>query len=681
MSYKNFNQPCVFIAKWSREFGPKVLEYQPNSNEIDLETIAMQIFITYQNFYYNDKEKIINRILFTLPFKNINRRSKIFLDSMDKTENIDNPQAFIIGLLLPDYSSDDLLEKFDNILINIGEDFSNTKNLLLNNYYEEINEIFILEQKVQDSVMSLEEDYSFPNALLDFKQGIEQFTKKNYHPAYFLLKKAYLRFKSENKLDLILETSFALGSVLIQLQKYDTARHYYLDLEELASQLQHKKYYETSLFMAGVCAYKNLDYKEAIKKFSKLETMDLQFINKFNYFFLYGQILRVLEMNANAITILLKTLKISEDLEKSEENQEKYGKLLLELGHTNYNMAIAMMRSGKVDEKTFKSFLNNSIDYYKSSIEIYETINRYPNLIYNYQLIGNIYEYLEDFKLSLESYKKALEYSETSNDIVNRLKSFKLIVRTLVNLELHEVIVKEIDEMLAKIVSYAFIDLYTISGFHRQLGESLHKLGKSKDALSELLIAINIYDKFETPVQESLETLQNIIDIYKESGDQKYIQYYQDQYNTKNDELKELDNKKKISFGLIGEVREVWIFMNMGTQLFAHAPETNFNPQLFGNFLSALTNFSMELASDQLNCITLGSGKYTIYRSEDRPIFILSRSNITTSMNFIEKMLPIIYDEFWKQYQPYLEKFDDDITRFANFEDILEKLDFSELKN
>ncbi|KKN31604.1 hypothetical protein LCGC14_0822390, partial [marine sediment metagenome] len=169
MSYKNFNQPCVFIAKWSGEFGPKVLEFQPNSNEIDLETIAMQIFIVYQNFYYNEKEKIISRILFTLPFKNINRRSKKFLDSLDKTENIDNPHSFFIVLLLPDYSSDDLLEKFDNILINIGEEFSNTKTLLLNNYYEEINELFILEQKVQDSEMSLEEDYSFPNALLDFK--------------------------------------------------------------------------------------------------------------------------------------------------------------------------------------------------------------------------------------------------------------------------------------------------------------------------------------------------------------------------------------------------------------------------------------------------------------------------------------------------------------------------------
>ncbi len=123
MSYKNFNQPCVFIAKWSREFGPKVLEFQPNSNEIDLETITMQIFITYQNFYYDEKEKIINRILFELPIKNINRKSKIFLDSLDKTENVDNPQAFIIGLLLPDYVPDDLLEKFDNILINIGEVF------------------------------------------------------------------------------------------------------------------------------------------------------------------------------------------------------------------------------------------------------------------------------------------------------------------------------------------------------------------------------------------------------------------------------------------------------------------------------------------------------------------------------------------------------------------------------
>jgi len=679
MSYKAFNQPCVFISKWSEEFGPKVVEFQPKSSEIDLETITMQIFIAYQNFYFDDKNKEIERTLFKFPFKNLSRKSRIFLDSLDKSENTENPQAFIVGILFPDYFPDELIEKFDNIIVNIGEDYVNNQLILLSNYYDKIYDLFTLEQKVQDSEMVLEEEYTFPNALLDFKKGIEEFSKKNYHPAYFLLRKVYLKFKAENKIDLILETTFALSSALTQLQKYDVAKDYYNELEDLANQLQHNKYYETAVFMAGVCAYKSLDYIEAIKKFSILETKDLQHINQFNYNYLYGQILRLLEMNENAIIILQKAYTISEQMQKTDEIQEKQGKLLLELGHTNYNMAIAMMKSGKVDETELKSFLSTSINYYKSAIEVWSSLDRYSNLISTHHLIGNIYEYFERHETAIESYRKALEYAEISNDIINRLKSFKLIVQTLVKLELHQVLVKEIDEMLAKIVSYAFIDLYTISGFHRQLGESLYKLGKSKEALSELLIALNIYNKFEDPVQESLDTLQNIIDIYSEDKDEKYINYYQNQYDLIKTAIEDLATKKKKEFGLIGDVREVWIFMNMGTQIFSHAPESSVDPQLFGGFLSALTNFSKELTENYLNGMGIGNDRYTFFRDEDKPIFILARSNITTSMDFIEKILKKIYNEFWNQYSAFLVDFDDEISRFSNFDDILEKMDFSEL--
>ena len=41
MSNKNYTQTCVFIAKWSKEYGPNVLEFQPHSIEIDLETITI----------------------------------------------------------------------------------------------------------------------------------------------------------------------------------------------------------------------------------------------------------------------------------------------------------------------------------------------------------------------------------------------------------------------------------------------------------------------------------------------------------------------------------------------------------------------------------------------------------------------------------------------------------------
>ena len=91
----------------------------------------------------------------------------------------------------------------------------------------------------------------------------------------------------------------------------------------------------------------------------------------------------------------------------------------------------------------------------------------------------NILSQLNKLEQSVESYRKALKYAEITNDVLSRLQIFNLMVQALVKLELHVVIVKEIDEMISKMVSYAYIDLFTIAGFHRQLGHSLFKLDQN----------------------------------------------------------------------------------------------------------------------------------------------------------------------------------------------------------
>ena len=190
----------------------------------------------------------------------------------------------------------------------------------------------------------------------------------------------------------------------------------------------------------------------------------------------------------------------------------------------------------------------------------------------------------------------------------------------LAKLEKHEVIIQEIDIMLSQIVPFAFIDLFTISGLHRQLGESLFKLGKKKEALSELLISLNIYKKFDSPTTEALLRLNTIIEIYKSSEEQKYTQYYEEQYNKLNEKIQLAESSKKL-FDIMRDIKEIWIFDMKGIELFSYAPETEVDPLLFGGFLSALQSFSKELTSKFLSSITMGLDQYIFFRKENFPIF------------------------------------------------------------
>ena len=315
----------------------------------------------------------------------------------------------------------------------------------------------------------------------------------------------------------------------------------------------------------------------------------------------------------------------------------------------------------------------NAINNYEDSIEVSKELDDFSALISTYQLLGNIFNVLNNPSQAVGYYRNALKYAEEINDVVSRFRIFSFIIQTLVNLNLHEVIVKEIDEMLSKMISFAFTDLYTVSSFHRQLGESLFKLGKDKDALSELLISLNIYNKFETPAPEALPTLQLIIDIYKNSNEEKYISYYEDQYNDIKEKIQETEFDKKKAFGILGDVRELWLILEDGTTLFSYTPETSFDPHLFGSFLCALQSFSKELTSENLRLVTMGEDKFTFYFEGEKPYFIMGRSNVRASMNSVKETLQTIYGMFWDQYKQFLSgEFDGFVSRFSSFQNLIQ---------
>jgi len=682
------NDLSAFIALWDKRIGAKIMDFYPKSSQpkFDLEFISSKIFFAFQNLNQDDATRI-KRTFFKLPFKDINRKALILLDVLESNDNKEkDQQSFIVVLLVPVFISDEELDGFKNIISEIGNDYLTTESLIFDKRLEKIEEIFILDEQVRDSEISIDENYSLNEALLDFKNGIEQFSNKKYKQAYFFLKKAYLKFNADNKIKLVLEATFFLSSLLSQLNKYNVAQIYIENLENLSYQLKHQKYYETALFLGGFINYKNEDYENALKKFKKLESLNPKNINKFNFFFLYGRVLRLLKINLDAATFLQKALEESKHLEDSNELKEKKAQVLVELGHINYTSAINTIVSGKLNQSFYKSSLLKSIKYYEDAIKILHEIENYSGLITIYRLIGNIYELIDEYLLAIKNYRKALNFAEQINDIVSRLQIFSLIIQKLSVLGKYDIIIKETDQMLSKTIAYAYLDLFTISNFHRYLGEALFKLGRDKfdkDALSELLISINIYNKFDNPVLESLDTLQMIINIYERSNDaekSKYIDFYTNQYQHIETRIHTIKRTKTGAFNLLKEVKEFWIFTLDGKQLYSHAPETNYNPELFGGFLSALQNFSLELASKNLNSITIGLDQYVIFR-EQHPFYVLGRSSYKTSLYNIEKILKIIHDEFWKNYHMFLEDPDGDIGKFSQFFENFKELNFKDKRS
>ena len=100
-----------------------------------------------------------------------------------------------------------------------------------------------------------------------------------------------------------------------------------------------------------------------------------------------------------------------------------------------------------------------------------------------------------------------------SNDVANKFKVLKKIIQIYVKLNKHELIIKELDRILHETVSVAFMDLSTVAGFHRQLGDSLLQVGQDKEALSELLIALNTYKKFPKLNEDILDHVGTCIDF------------------------------------------------------------------------------------------------------------------------------------------------------------------------
>ena len=672
VSYKD---PIIFISSWNKDLGIKVEHFYPKSMNLDLEQIAMQIFIAYQNFFSIEKDEEINRSIFEIPIKNIIRKAKVLIDSIESERN-NEKIPFIVVILFPDYILNEVLQKFNLIMENVAKWFLKTDDTPLSDEYDKIYELLLSEQRLKDSEIVIDENYTLNLSILDFKKGIEAFSKKKYQQAYVLLRKACLKFKNENNINLVLDSLFFIATALSELKKFTMAQEYYEELESLARSLNHQKYLETALFMEGFCAYKIEDYEFAIQKFTALEKLEKEHVNIFQFYFLYGRILRLTGQNELSLEKFQLALDIRKKLEQTDKDLEKIAQLLVEMGHLYYQMVIEIIKKGDIKQISQNSLLRKAVNYYDDSIIIWKKIENIDRLLIVYLLIGNIYDILNEPDSAIQNYNNSLKYAEISNDVFFRMQIYNQLIQQYQKTEQYKVLIKLLDQVLSNLRAYAFVDLQTISNYHLQLGKSLVKIGKKKEALSEFLIALNIYNQFEHPIGQGLDALQEIINIYKQEGQEKYFNYYMKQYSELQAKIQEYEAKQELhlEFRILNIVKELWFFTIEGVELLSIAPESKMNPQLFGGFISALQALSTELSSEKIRSVTIGSSNFFIYTENNAPIFIIGRSSLLSDENLIERVLKTLYQEFIKEFHPYLENYDGDNSRFPSFLDSIEKM-------
>ncbi len=668
----------LFFAIWDEEEGPEVLNFYPKSSLLDLESLANSIFATYQ-LLWNKPDEQFKKTKVTLPVVNLNRKAHILLDLIHNREVRGGFQPFIVVLLVPDYFTDESLGMFDGVLSKIAKKYMNDQKVLLFEGYEDIEEIYEQKQEFKESKVEIDDYYSYTVAINDFKAGVTLFQTRNYDDAYPLLHKALLKFEKEDHKSLLMEVTYLIASIFAQKKQFNVAENHYLRLELLAEELDHQKYKEMSIFMSGFCAYKNERYVEAIQQFSKIELFKKQFINEFQYHTMYGRALEKLQNYEDSIKKLKFALRIIETQEKTLAIKKQQSQIKYELGIVYYKLAIEKTKeSGIKKQEDFKDILDEAVDYFEQSCDIWKDIGDNKQIISTYSLIGDIFEFLGDDSKFFEYYNTALKHAEKSQIISNQIKLLKRIIQKQAILGLYEENIKSISSILDKFDNYRLFDLHTASILHKHLGMSLVKTNQINEGLTELVIAYEILEKFKEPVDDELQILNRIIILYNKIGDEEKIAYYSEKRDAVSAKLKIKETEKTKKVKNLAILKDIWIFSkSIGIELYSYSIETKVETDLLGGFMTAIQALSQEVAYKNIDSMIFGDDRFTIYHEEDREFYILARSSAKVSEETSEKVLSIVYNRFWKEFSNEINDFVGNVKPFQKFTGILESFDWT----
>ena len=667
-----------FMAIWDDELGPQIIDIYPKSNIGDPEKLAIQIFTLYQVFW-ESPDSAYQRTDFTAPIMNLNKIAKVLLDVIPNIEIRGGFQPFIIVILFPDHFTEEHMNASNEIITRISQDFSRNHAITLKNYYNDITQCLSLKLMIKEPPIEIDELYSYTAAMEDFQAGIKLFQTKNFDQAYSILKKVLLKFEQEQHKHLIMEVLYIIASILTHQKKFSVANECFRQLEALAVELNHERYMEIANFMMGFNAYKDEDFASARKKFEKINIPKSKFIKKLQYYTIYSRILQYYEDYEDALQNLLKALKISIEMEKSDKSRSLHFQILYEIGIMYYKIAAENIKNSGISEnKMYKTYLKDALNYFKRSSEILVELNDANKLIYVFQLIGNLYESLGDNHRFLEYYNKALDYSTRNRFVQKEVKILNRIIQKQMELKMYEKNIEMIKNFLLNEDEYKFIDLYTMAILHWQLANSLLALREKDKGLSELIKTHEILKSFKTPIHEELDVLNQIIEFYDERNENEKISFYKNEFNILSSKLEISFLERPKTYSPLGPVKEIWIYSTTtGVGLFSYVRESNVDIDLLGGLLTAMQQFSLQLSQKELRNMVIGEDRYMIYKESGYDFFILGRANAKVPIEMIKNILSKIYRRFWKEYIQEIKNFRGNVSLFRDFIKIIESFDFT----
>ncbi len=671
------SQIISFLAIWDEALGPSIVDLFPKSNIGDIDKLLLYVFQAYQSPDISYQSKKL-----TLSIRNIGRKARVMFDMAPNLQARAGLQPFIVVILVPDYFSDDELNIYNETLDKISHYYSKNQKISLKKYYQDIKERFTFKQVIKESDIEISQFYSHDAALEDLERAKELIQTGDIEQSSQRLKKALLKFQDEDQKQLIMEVFFESASNSIKLKKFEKAKADFKKLETLAKEAKNSKYIEISIFMQGFCAYKTEKFLEALENFEKLKIEETHYINKVEYYYMYGQLLSQFKRYDEALQQLLWALVLSTELKRNKTITRQQSRILYELGLINYKIAFEKLKDlGLQNKENFQTELNEAISFFERSADLLSELSEFSILHQVYLLIGNINEFLENDKEALQHYEKALENAIKLNDRSKEIKLYKKIIQKQHNLGLNEANITRIKNLLSNIKRYHFIDLYTIATFHRYLGNAYVAVGQLKKGIIELRKTYKLFRSFQTPVIEELELLNRLIKLYTRIEDYERVSFYADRIKEVSNRLinlSKIDKNKEYSPML--DVKEVWFFMtSSGIRLYSYAPETEVDQDLLGGFLTALRNFSSELSERQLDAMVIGDDRYMIYQEEDHDFFILGRSGIKSTENTVRGILSILYTRFWREFSNDIKSFQGKLDPFLRFTEVIKSIDFSVL--
>ena len=196
----------------------------------------------------------------------------------------------------------------------------------------------------------------------------------------------------------------------------------------------------------------------------------------------------------------------------------------------------------------------------------------------------------------------------------------------------HQEIITLLQHALESFSQYVYTDQLIIAEFRYQLGNSLFHIGELKDALKQLFAALNTYKNLKIPLENELNTLYLVIQIYKAQQEHENQAYYQRKF----DSLKlKIQNTPLSRESRIGALEDLWIFTQNGIEIYSYNPNLKLNPSLFGGFVSALHSLSIEITKETLKSFVIGDSRFTIYAETMQTLHILGRSLLTVPENIV----------------------------------------------